>query len=136
VFCVARGRRLRSLRPLADREVIRGTAPGQVRRRPGRLVRIPRTGRAGKGPARRVARTPGTCLQRSQDTDRAPQRGVRAITTVTDLGTPDERAAHHLIHTYCRRRTGDGTSPALLPGPEPSGLAWAELPGKRARPVL
>jgi len=40
-----------------------------------------------------------------------------AITTVMDLGTPDKRAAHHLIHAYCLRRTGDGTSPALLPGP-------------------
>jgi hypothetical protein len=40
-----------------------------------------------------------------------------------DLGTPDERAAHHLIHAHCRRRLGDDTSPAPLPGPEPSGLA-------------
>jgi RNA-directed DNA polymerase len=46
-----------------------------------------------------------------------------AIATVTDLGTPDERLAHHLIHAHCRHRTGDGTSPALLPGPEPPGLA-------------
>jgi RNA-directed DNA polymerase len=46
-----------------------------------------------------------------------------AITTVMDLGTPDERAAHHLIHAHCRRRIGGGTSPALLPGPEPPGLA-------------
>jgi len=46
------------------------------------------------------------------------------ITTVTNLGTPDERAAHHLIHAYCRRRISDsGTDPALLPGPEPPGLA-------------
>ena len=45
-----------------------------------------------------------------------------AITTVTDLGTPNERAAHHLIHAHCRRRIGEG-SPALLPSPEPSGLA-------------
>ena len=42
-----------------------------------------------------------------------------AITTVMDLGTPDERAAHHLIHAHCRRRIHGGTSPALLPGPEP-----------------
>ncbi len=46
-----------------------------------------------------------------------------AIASVMDLGTPDERAAHHLIHAHCQRRIGDGTSPALLPGPEPSGLA-------------
>ena len=46
------------------------------------------------------------------------------ITTVTNLGTPDERAAHHLIHAYCRRRISDsGTDPALLPAPEPPGLA-------------
>jgi len=46
-----------------------------------------------------------------------------AIATVTGLGTPDERYAHYLIHAHCRRRIGDGTSPALLPGHEPSGLA-------------
>ena len=46
-----------------------------------------------------------------------------AIATVMDLGTPDERAAYHLIHAYCRDRIGNGTSPALLPGPQPSGLA-------------
>ena len=34
-------------------------------------------GRAGQGPARRVAGAPGTCLQRGQDQDRAPHRGVR-----------------------------------------------------------
>jgi len=48
---------------------------------------------------------------------------THAIASVTDLGTPDERAAHHLIHAHCRNRIGNGTSPALLPGPEPSGLA-------------
>jgi RNA-directed DNA polymerase len=55
----------------------------------------------------------------------ATRKAIRkhAITSAMDLGTPDERAAHHLIHAHCRRRTGDGTSPALLPGPEPSGLA-------------
>jgi RNA-directed DNA polymerase len=56
----------------------------------------------------------------------ATRKAIRkhAITTVTDLGTPDERAAHHLIHAHCRRRiSGNGTSPALLPGPGPSGLA-------------
>jgi len=46
-----------------------------------------------------------------------------AITSVTGPGTPDEHAAQYLIHAHCRRRTGDGASPALLPGPEPSGLA-------------
>ena len=46
-----------------------------------------------------------------------------AIASVMDLGTPDERAAYHLIHAYCRNRIGNGTSPALLPGPQPSGLA-------------
>jgi RNA-directed DNA polymerase len=47
----------------------------------------------------------------------------QAIAAVTDLGTPGEHYAHHLIHAHCRRRTGDGTSPALLPGPKPTGLA-------------
>ena len=46
-----------------------------------------------------------------------------AIATVMDLGTPDERAAYHLIHAHCRNRIGNGTSPELLPGPQPSGLA-------------
>jgi RNA-directed DNA polymerase len=45
-----------------------------------------------------------------------------AVTTVMDLGTPDEHAAHHLIHAHCRRRIGSN-SPALPPGPRPSGLA-------------
>ncbi len=47
----------------------------------------------------------------------------RAIASVMDLGTPDERAAHHLIHIHCRRRISSGTNPALLPGSEPPGLA-------------
>jgi len=42
-----------------------------------------------------------------------------AITSVTDLGTPDGRVAYHLIHAHCRRRIGSGTSPALLPGLQP-----------------
>ena len=42
-----------------------------------------------------------------------------AIDSVTDLGTPDGRVAYHLIHAHCRRRIGSGTSPALLPGPQP-----------------
>ena len=46
-----------------------------------------------------------------------------AVTSVMDLGTPDERAAHHLIHAYCRSRISNGISSALLPGREPSGLA-------------
>jgi RNA-directed DNA polymerase len=45
-----------------------------------------------------------------------------AVATVMDLGRPDEQAAHHLIHAHCRRRTGS-TSPALLPGLKPPGLA-------------
>ncbi|TVZ01814.1 group II intron reverse transcriptase/maturase [Trebonia kvetii] len=55
----------------------------------------------------------------------ATRKAIRkhAIASVTDLGTPDERAAYHLIHAYCRNRIGNGTSPALLPGPQPSGLA-------------
>jgi RNA-directed DNA polymerase len=55
----------------------------------------------------------------------ATRKAIRkqAIDSVTDLGTPDERAAHHLIHAHCRNRIGNGTSPALLPGPQPSGLA-------------
>jgi RNA-directed DNA polymerase len=46
-----------------------------------------------------------------------------AITGVMDLGAPDERAAHRLIHAYCRSRIGNGISPASLPSREPSGLA-------------
>jgi RNA-directed DNA polymerase len=42
-----------------------------------------------------------------------------AIDSVTDLGTPDGRVAYHLIHAHCRNRIGNGTSPALLPGPQP-----------------
>ena len=42
-----------------------------------------------------------------------------AIDSVTDLGTPDGRFACHLIHSHCRNRTRNGTSPALLPGPQP-----------------
>jgi RNA-directed DNA polymerase len=55
----------------------------------------------------------------------ATRKAIRkhAITSVTDLGTPDEPAAHHLIHADCLRRIGGSTSPALLPGREPSGLA-------------
>ena len=55
----------------------------------------------------------------------ATRKAIRknAITSVTDLGTPDERAAHHLIHAHCRCRIGSGNSPGLLPGSEPSGLA-------------
>jgi RNA-directed DNA polymerase len=33
-----------------------------------------------------------------------------AITSVMDLGTPGEQAAYHLIHAYCRRRTGGRAS--------------------------
>jgi RNA-directed DNA polymerase len=47
----------------------------------------------------------------------------QAITSVMDLGTPDERAAHHLMHARCQSRIGNGTSPESLPGHEPSGLA-------------
>ena len=52
----------------------------------------------------------------------ATRKAIRkhAITSVMDPGMPDERAAHYLIHAHCRR-VGEGTSPALLPGPEPSG---------------
>jgi RNA-directed DNA polymerase len=55
----------------------------------------------------------------------ATRKAIRkhAITSVMDLGTPDERAAHHLIHASCRRRLGSGDGPALLPGGEPPGLA-------------
>ena len=44
-----------------------------------------------------------------------------AVATVMDLGTPGEHAAYRLIRVHCRRRIG--SSPALLPGPKPSGLA-------------
>jgi RNA-directed DNA polymerase len=55
----------------------------------------------------------------------ATRKAIRkhAITSVMDLGTPDERAAHHLIHASCRRRLGSGDNPALQPGSEPTGLA-------------
>jgi RNA-directed DNA polymerase len=55
----------------------------------------------------------------------ATRKAIRkhAITSVMDLGTPDERAAHHLIQAHCQRRIGNGTNRAILPGPEPSGLA-------------
>jgi RNA-directed DNA polymerase len=55
----------------------------------------------------------------------ATRKAIRkqAITSVMDLGTPDERAAHHLIHARCQSRIGNGTSPEPLPGREPSGLA-------------
>ena len=59
----------------------------------------------------------------------ATRKAIRkyATASVMDLGTPDERAAHHLIYAYCRGRTGNGNGngngPALLPGREPPGLA-------------
>ena len=48
----------------------------------------------------------------------ATRKAIRkhAITSAMDLGTPDERAAHHLIHAHCRRRIGSGTY-YYLPGP-------------------
>ncbi|MCW2940801.1 MAG: group intron reverse transcriptase/maturase [Actinomycetia bacterium] len=46
-----------------------------------------------------------------------------AIASAMDLGTPDEHAAAHLIHTYCRRRLDDDRNPALPPTCEPPGLA-------------
>src|SRR6266571_7194153 len=46
-----------------------------------------------------------------------------AVSTVMDLGTPDKQAEYHLIHAYCRRRIGDSSRPALLPGTTPAGLA-------------
>ncbi len=55
----------------------------------------------------------------------ATRKAIRkhAITSVTDPGTPDEPAAHHLIHAHCCSRIGSGISPALLPGSEPPGFA-------------
>jgi RNA-directed DNA polymerase len=48
----------------------------------------------------------------------------RHAVTVWGAGTPEERVATRLIHTHCHRRiTGNGSSPALLPTREPSGLA-------------
>jgi RNA-directed DNA polymerase len=43
----------------------------------------------------------------------ATRKAIRkhAVTSVMDLGTPDERAAHHLIHAYCRSRISNGISP-------------------------
>jgi RNA-directed DNA polymerase len=55
----------------------------------------------------------------------ATRKAIRthAIASVTDLGTPNEKAAYHLIHAHCRNRIGNGASPALVAGPQPSGLA-------------
>jgi RNA-directed DNA polymerase len=40
------------------------------------------------------------------------------------LDGPDNRIAHRLVHTHCRRRaTTGGPSPALLPAQRPTGLA-------------
>ena len=53
----------------------------------------------------------------------ATRKAIRqqAIAAVASRGTPDERAAHYLIHAHCRRRiNSDGSSPALLPGMQPS----------------
>ena len=46
----------------------------------------------------------------------------QAVATVMDLGTPDEQAAHHLIHAYCRRRVG-GSKPSTPARPEATRLA-------------
>jgi hypothetical protein len=43
------------------------------------------------------------------------------MTTVMDLGTPGEQAAHHLIHAYCRRRIGG--KPGTSDQPDAIGLA-------------
>jgi RNA-directed DNA polymerase len=45
----------------------------------------------------------------------------QAMTTVMDLGTPGEQAAHHLIHAYCRRRIGG--KPGTSDQPDAIGLA-------------
>jgi RNA-directed DNA polymerase len=68
----------------------------------------------------------------------ATRKAIRkhAIDSVTDLGTPDERVAHHLIHAHCRTRLGDGTSPALLPGLQAFRACLSRAARKRARPVL
>jgi RNA-directed DNA polymerase len=60
----------------------------------------------------------------------ATRKAIRkhAIASVTDLGTPDGRVAYHLIHAHCRNRIGNGTSPALLPGPQPQGLLEPSCP--------
>jgi hypothetical protein len=47
---------------------------------------------------------------------------MQAMTTVMDLGTPGEQAAHHLIHAYCRRRTG-GSKPGISDQLDAIGLA-------------
>jgi RNA-directed DNA polymerase len=78
-------------------------------------------------PARPVPALPGLLLHADhppQDPEEwqqwitATRKAIRkqAITSVMDLGTPDERAAHHLIHAHCQSRIGKGTSPALLFG--------------------
>ncbi|MGW7362479.1 group II intron reverse transcriptase/maturase [Streptomyces sp. NPDC054841] len=46
-----------------------------------------------------------------------------AIASLAGPGRADEHAAHHLVHTHCRRRLGNGKNPALLPSREPWGLA-------------
>ena len=47
--------------------------PGEIRRRPGRLLLLPGAGRAGQGAACRVAGSQGSGLQRGQDAHRPPR---------------------------------------------------------------
>ena len=56
----------------------------------------------------------------------ATRKAIRKhAVTVWGAGTPDERAAHRLIHAHCRRRTtGGGGGPSTTAAArEPSGLA-------------
>jgi hypothetical protein len=84
--------------------------------------------------ARPVPAVPGLLLraghqpqspEEGQQWHTATRQAIRkhAIASVTDLGPPGERAACHLLHARCRDRVRNGTSPALLAGPQPSGLA-------------
>ena len=83
--------------------------------------------------ARDCSCTPASSLQSPEEWQQwhtVTRKAIRkhAIDSVTDIGTPDEHAAHYLIHAHCRRRIGDGTSPALLPAASLQGLLEPSCP--------
>ena len=69
---------------------------GQVRRRRGRALPQPGAGRTRQGAARGMAGTPGPGLQRGQDADRPPQRGLR-LPRVQCPPLPQPQAADQAI---------------------------------------
>jgi hypothetical protein len=113
-----------------------GWSPGG---RPRTTPPSPGTGTSGDAaPGSRWTRPPGTCCAASaagarsagdccctpttspqgpdewQQWHTATRKAIRkhAIASVMDLDTPDERAAHHLIHIHCRHRISSGTNPS------------------------